>query len=83
MVIDEIGKMEMKSRKFHGSIAKVLSNDNTTKPIFIATVPLKTGQGLNYVDNLKKREDAVLFTVTRQNRDSLADQIVDQVLTCL
>jgi nucleoside-triphosphatase len=68
VMIDEIGKMECLSRRFSGMIADVLASEKR----LIATIALKGG-GL--IASLKKRSDAQLFTVTRDNQDILFDQI--------
>jgi nucleoside-triphosphatase len=68
IMIDEIGKMECLSRRFGEMIADILDSEKQ----LIATIALKGG-GL--IANLKKRFDAQLFTLTRDNQDILFDQI--------
>jgi nucleoside-triphosphatase len=72
VMIDEIGKMECLSRRFGEMIADILDSEMQ----LIATIALKGG-GL--IANLKKRFDAQLFTLTRDNQDILFDQIVEAV----
>lgn len=59
IVIDEIGKMELFSRKFENAVRDIFRNKNIQ---VIATVPLK-GK-LNIVEQLKQNEDCQLFTVS-------------------
>ncbi|XP_017771641.1 PREDICTED: nucleoside-triphosphatase THEP1 [Nicrophorus vespilloides] len=70
LVIDEIGKMEMFSSKFKHEIELCFKQDR----IVIATVPLKCN--ITLVEQLKKREDCQLFTVDKQNRNHIFQEIL-------
>lgn len=63
-VVDEIGKMELFSKQFENSVKEIINNESL---IVIATVPIK--HNINFVENLKKRNDSKLFTLTRNNRN--------------
>ncbi|CAH1099674.1 unnamed protein product [Psylliodes chrysocephalus] len=59
MIIDEIGKMEMFSKKFQAGVRNVFNNKDIR---VIATVPLNGGPLL--VKQLKERSDCSLITVS-------------------
>ena len=73
VMIDEIGKMECLSDRFTEIIREVLGSEKR----LIATIAQKGG-GL--IADLKRRSDAKLFTLTRENQDILVDQICSAVL---
>ncbi|CAF1062245.1 unnamed protein product [Rotaria sordida] len=60
--IDEIGKMELLSKKFKDLIQTLIERRNL---ILIATIPIKP---LTFVDKIRTRKDCHLITVTRDNR---------------
>ena len=68
LVIDEIGKMEMMSEKFRRLMAAVFSYE---QPL-IATI---ASAGPAAIQRFKKHRKAVLFEVTRSNRQKLAAEI--------
>ena len=68
-MIDEIGKMECLSKRFTEMVKDILNSEKQ----LIATIAQKGG-GL--IANLKKRSDARLFTLTRENQNALFGQIV-------
>ena len=75
LVIDEIGKMEMFSRKF----PQLVKNAFNTKDLHIlATIPNKIGPGplATLLDELKKNDAAQLIEVTKTNRDNVIETIV-------
>ena len=75
LVIDEIGKMEMFSRKF----PQLVKNAFNTRDLHIlATIPNKVGPGplATILDELKKNDAAQLIEVTKTNRDNVIDNIV-------
>ena len=73
VVIDEIGYMELKSHRFRVLVGEALSSP---RPV-IATLMRNR---YDFADAIKGREDVGLFTVTLENRDRLADEIVWTVL---
>jgi nucleoside-triphosphatase THEP1 len=71
IVIDEIGKMELFSKRFHTMIRKLLEDNRQ----LLATIALY-GEGL--IKEIKQRSDVHLWVVTRHNRDRLVDEILDR-----
>lgn len=67
-IIDEIGKMECKSRKFSKLIIELLNAD---KPV-IASIAEK-GSGL--INEIKKRDDINLYEITISNRDLMIKEL--------
>jgi nucleoside-triphosphatase len=72
VIIDEIGKMECYSDKFKALVREILESD---KPV-IATIALKGG---GFLSEVRKREDVSLVELTQTNRDSLAENISEQI----
>lgn len=72
IVIDEIGKMETACEEFIPAVYAALSGRATV----IATVPLR---GTPDTEQMKRRVDVLLFEVTRRNRDSIADEILEKL----
>jgi nucleoside-triphosphatase len=72
IVIDEIGKMECLSRKFHFLLIHILDSET---PV-IATIAQK---GADIIGQIKLRPDIRLLEVTRDNRDSLVKDISMQL----
>ena len=73
IVIDEIGFMELKSRRFQELVEKAL---DSTKPV-IATVMKNS---FDFPDKIKARDDVRLITVRADNRDRLADEVAEMIL---
>lgn len=69
VVLDEIGPMELCSEKFKKAACKALD----FSPFLIVVVHQKAVH--NLVVDAKSREDAQVFTVTLENRESLPDQL--------
>ena len=69
IVIDEIGKMELFSHRFKAQVMKLLEIDNV---ILLCTIPV---QSIPFVNELKNRPDVEIVTVTKENRDSLQDNL--------
>ncbi|XP_053994570.1 nucleoside-triphosphatase THEP1 [Hylaeus volcanicus] len=77
LIIDEIGKMELFSPKFHDKILKLFS-ETSNKPFIIATIPLMhkiPQRHLPLFQNLHADEKSKVITVNRQNRDTLPQEI--------
>ncbi len=64
LLVDEIGKMECLSPRFVSAIERILEGEIP----LIATVA-ERGTGL--IERVKRREGAVLWTITRANRDGI------------
>jgi nucleoside-triphosphatase len=75
-VIDEIGKMELMSKKFRESIITLLAQPSN----ILATVAIK---GKGFLDQVKGRNDVDLIEVTKENRDSLPETTAHRIVTAL
>ncbi len=73
-VIDEIGRMELMSRKFRESIISLLAQPANV----LATVALR---GKGFLDQIKGRNDVDLIEVTKGNRDSLPETTALKIIT--
>ncbi|MGC9781005.1 MAG: NTPase [Candidatus Heimdallarchaeota archaeon] len=72
LVIDEIGKMELFSKKFKDQLLKCLEKGNV-----IATIT-KKGGGM-FVENIKNREDVELIMLTIENRNLMVDELLKKI----
>jgi nucleoside-triphosphatase THEP1 len=70
IVIDEIGKMELFSKRFRSLIRSTLSSDKQV----LASIALK---GNEFILEIKQRLDIHLLEVTHGNRDHLLEKIVE------
>ena len=68
-LVDEIGKMECLSSAFVEAVVRLLDSD---RPL-IATVAQR---GAGFITDVKRRPDAELWQVMRDNRDELPARIV-------
>jgi nucleoside-triphosphatase len=71
LVLDEIGKMELFSKRFEQFIEKLLTQKNNLK--ILATVPMKSVTPV--IDDLKQYKYATLFHITKSNRDSVLPKL--------
>lgn len=69
VIIDEIGFMELKSPRFRELVEKALSSP---QPV-IATIMRNSYE---FPDRIKASDDVLIFKVTVENRERLADEIV-------
>jgi nucleoside-triphosphatase len=74
VAVDEIGLMELFSPKFKQAVKQALES----KKLVLAVVHTKAKDQL--VNEVKRREDALIFTVTSANHDSLSAELVKQAL---
>jgi nucleoside-triphosphatase len=75
-VIDEIGRMELESKRFRTSIIELLARPSN----LLATVA-KRGKG--FLDQIKVRNDIELIEVTKENRDELPGTIAERIVNLL
>jgi nucleoside-triphosphatase len=68
-IVDEIGKMECLSREFVRSMRHLVDSG---LPL-VATVALRGG---GFIEEVKRREDAEVWTVTESTREALPDRII-------
>lgn len=71
-LVDEIGKMECLSGRFVEAVRALLDGD---RPV-VATVG---GGGSEFMEAVRRREDAALWRVTRDNRDALPAKLDREV----
>jgi nucleoside-triphosphatase len=74
-LVDEIGKMECFSERFVHAMRALLDDP---RPV-VATVAIR-GPGL--IEEVKNRDDVILWTLTRENRDDMPDRITDWISGC-
>jgi nucleoside-triphosphatase len=75
LAIDEIGPMELFSRKFRQAVKDAVESPK----VVIAIVHAKARDPL--ITQVKQRSDAELFEVTLANRDGLAELLTEKILT--
>lgn len=73
-VVDEIGYMELKSRRFRDLVDKAL---DSARPL-LATVMRSR---FDFPDRIKARDDVTVITVRVDNRDRLVGEIVDMLVS--
>lgn len=73
VVIDEIGFMELKSRRFRELAVKALDSHC---PVLATVMRTKFA----FPEMLKSRDDVELINVTAQNRDALLDTLVQRLV---
>ncbi|PVD32322.1 hypothetical protein C0Q70_07755 [Pomacea canaliculata] len=76
MVIDEIGKMEMFSGTFTQTVRTLIAREDAT---VLATIPIAKGQPLPLVEELRTKKDAYVFTISKENRNSILSEIAAAV----
>ncbi|KAG7202812.1 hypothetical protein KM043_009970 [Ampulex compressa] len=82
LLIDEIGKMELFSKKFYETILKICF-EWPSKVCLVATIPQvhkAPRQYLSLFQRLLEDKSSKIITVTRENRDSLPEEIVRLLL---
>ena len=72
VMVDEIGKMECLSRRFQHMIREILGSER----LLIATIA-QHGGGL--IEEIKRRKDVRIYTLTPQNREVLLKTILAEV----
>ena len=68
IVVDEIGRMELYSKKFHQAVLRAL---DSPKPV----LGVIQNRRENFLDQIRCRKDVVVLTVTHKNRDSLVAKV--------
>ena len=77
IIVDEIGPMELFSSAFREAVAEAVESN---KPV-LGTIHFGLRNPL--VNSVKKREDAEIFKVTYENRETLHNFIIDKVVQSL
>nr|CAI5857960.1 unnamed protein product [Callosobruchus analis] len=75
LIIDEIGKMELFSKKFMNAVTTIVKNKSVK---ILATVPVKSSCSL--VVQLKQDNQFELITVTPTNRNYLEEMILKKLM---
>lgn len=79
MILDEIGKMELYSKRFQAAVHTLLLQ----KQLLLATIPSQTRQPIPLVEQLRSSPSALLFQVTKANRDGLVNEIAEHIIKAL
>ena len=69
-LVDEIGKMECLSQHFLAALRTLLASNKTV----VATISLR---GAGPIAEVKEREDTLLWEVTRPNRNSMPERVLE------
>ncbi|XP_038656428.1 cancer-related nucleoside-triphosphatase [Scyliorhinus canicula] len=78
-VIDEIGKMELFSEPFIHSVHQILDGVGAT---ILGTIPVPKGKPLRLVEEIRSRREVKIFNITKDNRNSIVQEIVTSVQDC-
>ncbi|XP_019726236.1 cancer-related nucleoside-triphosphatase isoform X1 [Hippocampus comes] len=79
-VLDEIGKMELFSQPFIKAVRQTLDCSSCT---VLGTIPIPKGKPLGLVEEVRIRSDVKVFTVTRENRNTILQDILSALRECL
>uniref|UniRef100_A0A8D0E9A6 Nucleoside-triphosphatase, cancer-related n=1 Tax=Salvator merianae TaxID=96440 RepID=A0A8D0E9A6_SALMN len=79
-IIDEIGKMELFSQSFIQAVRQILSGSGT---VILGTIPIPKGKPLGLVEEIRSRKEVKVFNITKENRDSVLQDVVTAVQNCL
>ena len=77
VVIDEIGPMELFSEQFKETVKKAVES----KKLVVSTIHRKMGN--EFIDSIKKREDAEIHILTYVNREHMLETIIGEALQFL
>uniref|UniRef100_A0A1I8QCP7 AAA+ ATPase domain-containing protein n=1 Tax=Stomoxys calcitrans TaxID=35570 RepID=A0A1I8QCP7_STOCA len=79
LVLDEIGKMELKSKKFESAVYACLDARIT----ILATIPFELRQPIPLVEKLKSLCQNKIVVVTKENRNQLPYEILENILNII
>ncbi|XP_074532046.1 cancer-related nucleoside-triphosphatase [Halichoeres trimaculatus] len=79
-IIDEIGKMELFSQSFIRAVRQTLESSSCT---ILGTIPVPKGKPLGLVEEVRSHRDVKVFTVSKENRNTLLPEILSTLETCL
>ncbi|MFQ5836821.1 MAG: nucleoside-triphosphatase, partial [Candidatus Bathyarchaeia archaeon] len=77
IIVDEIGPMELFSSAFRDAVVQAVESSKS----LLGTIHFGLRDSL--VNSFKKREDAEIFEVTYENRETLHNLIIDKVVQSL
>ncbi|XP_022117244.2 cancer-related nucleoside-triphosphatase homolog [Pieris rapae] len=75
LVIDEIGKMEFYSIPFKNTVKEIFTSNLNN--IVIATIPIRKSDPL--IELIRNHNDAKVWVVTRGNRNTIYEDIVQEI----
>jgi nucleoside-triphosphatase len=73
-IIDEIGPMELFSEQFREAVKKAVES----KKLVVSTIHQKMGS--QFIDSIKKREDAEVHILNDANRENMFETIIREAL---
>ncbi|XP_037540829.1 cancer-related nucleoside-triphosphatase [Nematolebias whitei] len=79
-VIDEIGKMELFSQSFIRAVRQTLDGSSCT---ILGTIPVPKGKPLGLVEEVRGRSDVKVFTVSKENRSAILQDVLTTLQECL
>ncbi|XP_068423237.1 cancer-related nucleoside-triphosphatase homolog isoform X2 [Clinocottus analis] len=79
-VIDEIGKMELFSQSFVRAVRQTLDSSSCS---ILGTIPISKGKPLALVEEVRSRRDVKVFTVSKENRNAILQDILAELENCL
>ncbi|KAI1894642.1 hypothetical protein AGOR_G00117860 [Albula goreensis] len=79
-VIDEIGKMELFSQAFVRAVRQALDSSACS---ILGTIPIPKGKPLGLVEEVRNRSDVKVFNVTKDNRDTILQDIMAALQECI
>ena len=79
VIIDEIGKMELFSKKFEKEIKRLFFKEKDKPFLILAIVPIVTD--ISLVEKLKNRSDVEVIELSKSNRDNVYRKIRNIVIT--
>ncbi|XP_075160811.1 cancer-related nucleoside-triphosphatase homolog [Haematobia irritans] len=75
LIVDEVGKMELKSKKFESAMYSCIDAGIT----ILATIPFELRHPIPLVDKLKTSTKSKIITVTKENRNQLPKEVAEIV----
>lgn len=76
VVIDEVGKMELKSEKFIATVHAALDRKGEQKRMVLGTLPTpRYGHKIQEVEDIRAREDVLVLKIKQANRDAATDAV--------
>uniref|UniRef100_A0A8C4QR05 Nucleoside-triphosphatase, cancer-related n=1 Tax=Eptatretus burgeri TaxID=7764 RepID=A0A8C4QR05_EPTBU len=78
-IVDEIGRMELFSHTFQSVVGKLLDQPETT---VVGTLPVPRPRSPEFVEMVRNRQDVKLFMITKENRNSILNDVIDAIQAC-
>ncbi|XP_020777160.1 cancer-related nucleoside-triphosphatase [Boleophthalmus pectinirostris] len=79
-IIDEIGKMELFSQSFIRAVKQTLDSSSCT---ILGTIPVPKHKPLALVEEVRARSDIRVYTISKENRNSILQDVLSTVNECL